>query len=134
MCSQLGAGFTPGKIMRFFTRTGGQSGTWGFQNGTRYNARLEGLASTWKSLNQNRGIIRVPSFWERDKEFVRNDSKELNIGVLHNGLGEFVVITTAATPVVRPFHQRMPLILDDEDVQKFLDGALELREIPLKAA
>jgi putative SOS response-associated peptidase YedK len=129
MCSRLGAGFTPGKIIPFHTLKGRGSGSWGFDNGTRYNARIEGLASTWRSLNRNRGIITVPSFWERDKEFIRNDGSPLNLGIIYNGSGEFAVITAPANEIVKPFHHRMPLILTDEGAEEFLKGSMDIHQL-----
>lgn len=126
MCSRLGAGFTPGKGMLFLTRKGVGSGSWGFRNGIQYNARFEGLATTWRSLNQNRGIIEMPSFWERSTQFARNDNSIMKLGIIYNKDAEFAVITVPANEVVKPFHHRMPLVLADEDVDKFLEGSFDI--------
>lgn len=111
---------TPGQVMAFMTKLGKASGIWGFNNGSQYNARVESLDTTWKTLNHNRGILAVDSFWEKGKQFVRPDGKLFKIGVIYNPKAEFAVVTAPANEVVIPYHGRMPLILADNEVDYWL--------------
>jgi putative SOS response-associated peptidase YedK len=128
MCVKLrGSGMTPGQIMAFMTKLGKASGIWGFENGSRFNARYESLNDIWNKIQMNRGILTVDSFWEKGKQFVRQDGKLFNIGVIYNPKMEFAVITNPANYIVKPYHDRMPLIISDDSTKKFL----ELREFTI---
>ena len=117
----------PGTIHSLITRHGKTAGLWGFENGSRYNARIESIPLYWKDISSNRGILQVDSFWEQDKEFISKNSNPLNIGVLYNDIGEFAIITTPADDLVKLYHHRMPLILSQKEADLFL----EQPEIPL---
>lgn len=123
MCVKLKGGkITPGEVLAFFTKLGKASGVWGFNNGSQYNVRLDSLPTVWKKWQYNRGVLSVDSFWEKDKQFVRDDNGLFKIGVLYNDNAEFAVITTDANQIVKPYHHRMPLILTDKGAEDFLDN------------
>lgn len=137
MCTKLrGMRVTPGDIIAFFIKSGKASGTWGFNNGSQYNVRLDSVPTIWKKIQYNRGILKADSFWEKDKQFVSTTGQLLNIAVLYNGT-EFAVVTTEANPIVKPFHHRMPLILTEHGAEEFLDNKdpreLDFNQIKLVA-
>ena len=120
MCVKLkGNKMTLGVITAFLTRLGKASGTWGINNGHNYNARFESLSVIWKDYN--RGILKVDSFWEKSKEFVRGDQKLFSIGLIYNKVPEFAVITNPATGIVKSVHHRMPLLIADGYENAFLE-------------
>lgn len=121
MCVKLrGSGMTPGQIMAFMTGAGKASGIWGFSYGKQANVRGESLRTVWKEWKDNTGILLADSFWEKDKQFVRPDSKPFNIAVIYNDHSEFAVITTPAIGLVKKYHGRMPLIIRDDHADNFL--------------
>lgn len=123
---------SPGQIMAFMTKLGKASGIWGINDGARYNARVENLEETWKGIQQNRAILSVDSFWEKGKEFIHVDKKEFNVCVIYNAYAEFAVITAPANGLVKPYHDRMPFILDAHDAAKWLNGekSAKLEQLP----
>lgn len=125
MCVRLkGSRMKPGQVHAFLTSRGTGAGIWGFNDGAQYNVRSESIPSIWRKIEGNRGILYVDSFWEADKEFARKDGKDLAIGVLYNQNAEFAVITVPAKGIVLPHHKRMPLLLDDEALNSFLEKGL----------
>jgi putative SOS response-associated peptidase YedK len=133
MCVKLkGSGMSPGQIMAFMTKLGKAGGIWGITNGAQPNARVESLKTSWKAIQHNRGILSVDSFWERGKEFVSNDKKNFNVCVIYNAYMEFAVITAPANAVVKQYHDRMPLILDDDQAAMWLNGeeGAKLEQLP----
>lgn len=123
---------SPGQIEAFLTKLGKASGTWGFENGSRYNVRVESLGTVWRNLQFQRGILTVDSFWEKEKQFAESNGQMLKIGVIYNDRAEFSVITRPADDVVSPYHHRMPLILDEHSCEEFLaDKAPENLSFPI---
>lgn len=121
MCIKLkGSGMTPGQVMAFMTKLGKATGFWGFNQGTQANARKESLTTVWKNLKNNTGILVTDSFWEKDTQFVRSDGKPFNIAVIYNDRSEFAVVTTPALGIVKNYHGRMPLIIGNDQTDKFL--------------
>ena len=109
--------------------------TWGFppleNKRLLINARAETIASrpTFKdSLRQRRCVIPCGHFyeWNAMKEkvsFNRTDSPVLYMAGIYNtleGKDRFVIITTHANASMRPFHHRMPLILEEKEMQDWL--------------
>jgi putative SOS response-associated peptidase YedK len=118
--------------MAFMTKLGKAGGSWGISNGTQVNARMESLETSWKGIQQNRGILSVDSFWEKGKEFVHVDKKDFNVCLIYNAYMEFAVITAPANGLVKQYHDRMPLILSDEQATKWLNGerSAKLEQLP----
>jgi putative SOS response-associated peptidase YedK len=125
MCIKLKSSgdLEPGKIFPFHTNQGMGSGLWGLFKGTRYNARFESLSSTWRDIEGNRAIVEVDSFWEKEAQIAREDSKLLHLAIVYNDLAEFAVITRPANDIVSPYHHRMPLVLDTKMEYLWLGGA-----------
>lgn len=122
MCAKVKRSkLTPGNIHRILTRQGVIAGLWGFDSGSRYNARIESIPTFWKSINSNRGIMQVDSFWEKDKEFIAADHTLLNLGVLYNDNMEFALITQPADELISKYHHRMPLIIPNDQVNTFME-------------
>lgn len=123
MCANIKSNkATPGQALSYMTRSGKTNGIWGFGHGAQYNARLESLNGPWKHIQYNCGIITVDSFWEKGQEFIRKDGIALHLGVIYNNKQEFAIITMPAGIIVSPFHHRMPLQVEDSEMQDFLDG------------
>lgn len=123
MCVKLkSSGLKPGQINMFLTSAGKGFGVWGFEKGKQYNARQESLPTIWNKPQYKRGIITVDSFWEKGKEFKHVGNKDIYLGIIYNPEAEFAVITCPANELVLPFHHRMPLILDYDNVLDFMDN------------
>ena len=123
MCVKLkSSGMKPGQINMFTTSKGNGFGQWGFQNGKQYNVRLESLPTIWNKPEYKRSIISVDSFWEKNKQFEYVGKRDLHIGVIYNPEAEWAVITCPANEIVAPFHHRMPLVLDYDNVLDFMDN------------
>lgn len=108
---------------------------WGFprydQKGLLINARAESITErkTFREcVSQRRCIIPAKGFyeWNGRKEkfrFEREDSPVLWMAGCYNvyqGQESFVIITTDANSSVSPVHDRMPLILDQEEIEEWL--------------
>jgi putative SOS response-associated peptidase YedK len=123
MCVKLkGSELTPGQVFAFLTMLGKASASWGFRNGKQYNVRMDSIPTVWKKYQYNRGVLSVDSFWEKEKQFVSQSGNLLKLAVLYNEDNEFAVITTDATPIVKPYHHRMPFLLTDKGAEDFLNN------------
>ena len=108
----------PSSLFNFRTTAGISNGKWGLFNGQQYNARSERLDERWKNLA--RGVLYVDSFWESNKEFKRIDCKDFAIAVIYNPKNEFAILTCPANELVKPVHDRMPLIITDSSASAWL--------------
>lgn len=130
MCVKLkGSKMSPGQVHAFLTRLGKASGTWGLRSGAHYNIRSESMNKVWREISMNRGILSVDSFWEKDKQFVHKDGLLLNIGILYNNESEFAVLTSSAEGIVKPYHHRMPLLVEADYIEDFLNSTMII-ELP----
>lgn len=108
---------------------------WGFPNfngkGLLINARAESALEkrTFKeSILHRRCIIPAKGFYEWNKEkekysYERQDSPVIFMAgcfALFEGQDRFVILTTAANPSVAPVHDRMPLILDNNELKDWV--------------
>ena len=114
---------------------------WGFPRfdgkGLLINARAESAMErkTFRnSVQHRRCIIPAKSFYEWDKSkekfsFERYDSPVLFMAGCYNQYDQdrFVILTTDANPSVSPVHDRMPLILEPDELESWVldDGATE---------
>ena len=101
------------------------------------NARAESAMErkTFRnSVQHRRCIIPAKGFYEWDKSkekfsFERYDSPVLFMAGCYNQYDQdrFVILTTDATPPVSPVHDRMPLILEPDELESWVldDGATE---------
>ena len=122
---------------------------WGFPRfdgkGLLINARAESAMErkTFRnSVQHRRCIIPAKGFYEWDKSkekfsFERYDSLVLFMAGCYNQYDQdrFVILTTDANPSVSPVHDRMPLILEPDELESWVldDGATEfiLHKIPV---
>lgn len=125
--------------------------TWGFPRfdgkGVVINARSESAAEKpmfRDSLLRRRCVVPARHFYEWDPAknmgtFRRPDSPVLFMAGLYDrfqGQDRFTVLTTAANSSVSKFHDRMPVLLEREDLEPWLfDGAaapgLMQKEMPV---
>lgn len=122
---------------------------WGFPRfdgkGLLINARAESAMErkTFRnSVQHRRCIIPAKGFYEWDKSkekfsFERYDSPVLFMAGCYNQYDQdrFVILTTDANTSVSPVHDRMPLILEPDELESWVldDGATEfiLHKIPV---
>ena len=110
----------------------------GFEKGKLLiNARAESALErrTFQdSVQHRRCIIPAKGFYEWDKSkekfsFERYDSPVLFMAGCYNQYDQdrFVILTTDANPSVSPVHDRMPLILEPDELESWVldDGATE---------
>ena len=116
---------------------------WGFPrfdgNGLIINARAETALERKifrESVKQRRCIIPAKGFyeWNSEKEKVSFERREMRVLFmagcynLYQGRKRFVIFTTEANESVSPVHDRMPVILEPEELENWLldDGTAEL--------
>ena len=115
---------------------------WGFPRfdgrGLLINARAETAAErrTFReSILHRRCVIPAKGFWEWNKSkekfsFERPDAQVMFMAGCYDcfdGRERFVILTTEANPSVKPVHDRMPLILERNELEGWVtdDGAAE---------
>ena len=110
-----------------------------------FNARSESALEKkmFKESAEHRRVV-VPATWfyewNKSKEkniFYREDQPVLYMAGLYNHYhyeDRFVILTTAANKSMKPVHDRMPLLLEKEEIHKWLfdDGCTDnfLQKIP----
>ena len=124
---------------------------WGFRNfqnkGVVFNARSETALEKRmfkESIQKRRCIIPAAAFyeWNKAKEkftFRRIDGEILYLAGFYNqydGENHFVILTTEPNESVEGVHNRMPLILEKQQIEDWLfdDGTMEfiLHQIPIQ--
>lgn len=96
-----------------------------------FNARSESAPERKmfrESVKRRRIVIPAAWFyeWSRNKEkniFYRKDEPVLFMAGFYNRYGDedrFVILTTAANESIRPVHDRMPLILEPDEVMPWI--------------
>lgn len=111
----------PGQTFSIITSAGSKSLMWGSYYGEYYNARIENLHTTWKYLSGHRCFLEVDEFIEKDGVFRLKD-RVVRLGGIY-GPYSFVLLTKPANFLVKPFHLRMPVIVNDVE-DRFLEGKL----------
>jgi putative SOS response-associated peptidase YedK len=114
--------------------------SWGRSNG--YNARSETLLekSTWrKPFQERRCIVPVRAFYERDNgrwlRFARTDGDPMPVAGLyeepnkHCEIPTFALVTTDPNELVSQIHDRMPVVLSETDMSRWLDPGADLDEL-----
>lgn len=98
------------------------------------NARQETLDEKpffMHDFRERRCVVLAKGFyeWNSDKvkqEIVRDDQPIMKIAGLYKidkeGVPHFVIITQEATKEFEPIHNRLPLILEDNEVQEYLNS------------
>jgi putative SOS response-associated peptidase YedK len=122
---------------------GGRLLTWGFLRDKAYttiNARAESLEQrpTWRgALAEGRCLIVADGFYEwqkladgRKQPFwiTRADRRPFAFAGLASPWETCAIVTTIATPLLADLHDRMPVILDPEREQAWLDPATSTAE------
>jgi putative SOS response-associated peptidase YedK len=118
MCGKLnikGRVYVPGTRLPYTSYNGDMWGVWGI--GNAYNARVENASTTWKRLIDNRGIILVEGFYEKDKYIHR---RPLALGLLYNEQDNFVILTRDSQPSIARIHPRMPLIIENDKIEDWI--------------
>lgn len=114
--------------------------------GLIFNARAESVLQKkmfYHGIRSNRAVIPVTCFyeWNKNKEkvtFSHKDAKVLYLAGFYDRFGEenrFVILTTAANASVIQTHDRMPVILEEDQIEDWIrnDSRTEdiLRQIPV---
>lgn len=81
-----------------------------------------------KMFREERGILPADVFYEWKKlpdgsqpyAFALSNGETMSIAVIHNNDG-FIILTTAPNHLMEPIHNRMPCLLKDEDIDKWLN-------------
>lgn len=117
--------------------------SWGFPNfrtpkGTVINARSETAQEKpmfRKAFSETRCVIPTNGFYEWDQNqlsaegkkqkllFLEEGKKDLYLAGLYryfDGENRFVILTKASNDSIEPFHHRMPLILEPEEIEDWL--------------
>jgi putative SOS response-associated peptidase YedK len=102
------------------------------QKGLIINARSESVAQSlfFKAhLTQRRVIVRADGFFEWDRDQQKHlvslaDSEPLYLAALYDETHHFAILTTEAQGAFRQIHHRVPLILNAEQRQSYLDEGL----------
>lgn len=108
---------------------------WGFPNftgkGVIFNARSESAMEKKlfrESVRRRRCVIPVSGFYEWDKAknrytFTRDDGSVMYLAGFYNiydGQDRFVILTTEANESMEGIHDRMPLVLEQDELQDWL--------------
>lgn len=123
---------------------------WGYPgyqgNGVVFNARAESVMEKkmfYNGIRCNRAVIPTSGFyeWNQNKEkitFLRKDSPVMYLAGFYSRFedGErFVILTTAANESIVKTHDRMPLILEEDQLEGWIRNnemtAAILRQIPV---
>lgn len=108
---------------------------WGFPSfqgkGVLFNARCETVLEKRmfkESAIRQRCVIPAKGFYEWDKQknkvtFLRKDEPLLWMAGIYNrfeGVDRFVILTTKANASVSPVHDRMPLIIESNELENWI--------------
>lgn len=151
---KLGFNLAPTEQIAFVAQPHGVEttlvGRWGLEpgwvrepgqvKGTLFNARAESVAekpSFRDALRRARCIVPVSGFYEwqvipgakRKQPYwiTRSDGRPLlfaGLYALHEWGASFTILTTAPNELMQAIHDRMPVILDPADVDRWLDSEL----------
>ena len=117
---------------------------WGFpawdKKGLLINARAETVTNRRMfkdSVKRRRCIIPARHFYEWDSEkqkvsFLKKDTSVIYMAGFYNyvdGADRFVIITTQANESVAPVHHRMPLVLEPDEIEKWVYNDATVDEI-----
>lgn len=103
-----------------------------------FNARSESVLEKRifrESVEQRRAVVPAAWFyeWNKNKEkniFYREGQPVLYMAGFYNRYPDgdrFVILTTGANDSMRPVHDRMPLILEQDEIHKWLTGRLLIK-------
>ena len=86
------------------------------------NIRSEKLYSSWSSISENRCIVPVSGFyeWRGKKPYYFHTETPFYLGGLFES-NSFGVLTKESSGIMSKFHHRMPLLIDNESVNAWLN-------------
>jgi putative SOS response-associated peptidase YedK len=112
------------------------------------NARVESVYERpyFKgAIQQHRCLIPVTGFFEWHREgthktpyrFYRDSEKIFSIGGIYavtkdekgGEIPHWAILTTEANSLMRPVHDRMPVVIEEKDEKEWIDGGLEPEEV-----
>lgn len=103
---------------------------WGIKAKTLLiNAREETIdeRSTYKKIKNNRCALIMNGFYEWDKEknkyYISFNRKYMYLACIFNKANELVVITREATPNFKNIHDRLPVIMNQEEMLEYIHGS-----------
>lgn len=105
----------PGEELAVHTASGTDTKVWGMlrsDGGYLYNSRIEGLDVIWKKFG--RIYCCLDCFYEGGMPFIVEGMKSIPCAGLYRD-NEFTLITRPAECVVKPYHGRMPVILENPE-------------------
>lgn len=131
----------PGDKGVILTTNGYQQKVWGFPavKGIVFNARQETLLEKSMFKDSNRCIVPVRGFyeWNRHKEkniFMDMEEKPLYLAAIYKN-DYYCIVTTEANESMKPVHDRMPLILEENEFDEWFrngESLLSKHNKPLK--
>ena len=102
---------------------------WGIKNKSfQINARLESIPEkiSYKDMKENRCAVLCDGFYEwdasKEKYFITFNEEYMYLACIYNDDDELLIITREASEVFDGIHDRMPVILDEEEMHKYLNG------------
>lgn len=100
---------------------------WGIKNKTlQINARVESLNDrpSYEEIKKNRCAVICNGFYEwdadRNKHYIRFDDEYVYLACIFNRNNELLIITRAADPEFRHIHDRMPIIMNQKEMLKYI--------------
>lgn len=105
----------PGDYLTF-TVEGGKivAGKWGMLASSfqpQVNVRIEQLRQTWKNYEENRGILEVDGFFEKEFYFHLEEERKLLLPIIYDEDFDFAILTRKARKKVEPIHNRQPILI-----------------------
>jgi putative SOS response-associated peptidase YedK len=113
--------------------------SWGYSLENRYiiNARCETLFEKKifkEDIKKRRCVIAAKGFYQKDEHehrvgFENHQHNTLYMCGIYNKKKEVVIITTKANSIMKPIHNRMPLIIEKKDVFQWLKDETSTKDI-----
>ena len=100
---------------------------WGIQGRFfQINARIEsiGESRTYRDMKDRRCAVLCDGFYEWDKEknryFITCGEELMYLACIYNGDDELLIITKEADERFRDIHERMPIVMDEEEMKAYI--------------
>jgi putative SOS response-associated peptidase YedK len=100
--------YIPGIKIPVLTKTGQIEITWG--NRGYYNARAERINELYKQIKENKCLMLVDRFYEKNHLITWDESFYL-AGLYNSKENFFLILTCPASRAISPVHHRMPVII-----------------------
>ena len=109
---------------------------WGWALNTLINVRGEEILEKmlFRPYLLNRCVVLVEGVFEWDKDrnpykYIIGEGKKLFIAAIYNKKNEVILLTNKATKKFEKIHHRMPMILDEEEIDFYLDRENDVIEV-----